>query len=119
MLISVEHIPEAFVDLLSNIQKLFSTNSNSILQLRIELEKIYQTFLNKSTRVDNPGKSIGGRRSSTAVPSVATSVAVAVFAVATGGPPVGNGGHRWAIGGDRWATDGPSVGYGGPSDGRR
>ena len=44
-----------------------------------------------------------------------TSVAVTVFAVATGGPPVGNGGHRWAIGGDRWATDGPSVGYGVPS----
>ena len=71
------------------------------------------------SRVDNPGKSIGGHRSSTAVPSVATSVAVTVFAVATGGPPVGNGGHRWAIGGDRRATDGPSVGYGGPSNGRR
>ena len=57
------------------------------------------------SRVDDPGKSIGGiggHRSSTTVPSVA----VTVFAVATGGPPVGNGGHRWAIGGDRWATDG-------------
>ena len=72
-----------------------------------------------SARVDNPGKSIGGHRSSTAVPSMATSVAVIVFEVATGVPPVGNGGHRWATGGDRWATDGPSVGYGGPSDGRR
>ena len=48
----------------------------------------------KYSRVDNPGKSIGG-------------------------PPVGNGGHRWAIDGDRWATDGPSVGYGGPPEGRR
>ena len=68
-----------------------------------------------ASRVDNPGKSIGGYRSSTTVPSAATSVAVTVFTVATGGPPVGNGGHRWAIGGDRWATDGPSVGYGVPS----
>ena len=67
-----------------------------------------------ASRVDNPGKSIGGHRSSTTVPSVATSVAVTVFAVATGGQPVGNGGHRWAICGDRWATDGPSVGYGVP-----
>ena len=68
------------------------------------------------TRVNNPGKSIGGHRSSTTVPSVATSVAtsvaVTVFAVATGVPPVGNGGHRWAIGGDRWlrwAIGGPSM----------
>ena len=71
--------------------------------------------LDKRSRVDNPGKSIGGHRYSTTVPSVATSVAVTVFAVATGDPLVGNGGHRWAIGGDRWATDGPSVGYGVPS----
>ena len=42
----------------------------------------------KHTRVDNPGKSIGGHRSSTTVPSVA----VTVFAVAIGG-------LRWAIGG--------------------
>ena len=41
-------------------------------------------------------------RSSTTVPSVA----VTVFAVATGGPPVGNGGHRWAIGG---TIGGPSM----------
>ena len=59
-------------------------------------------------RVDNPGNSIGGHRSSTTVPSVATSVALTSFAV-------GNGGHRWAIDGDRWATDGPSVGYNVPS----
>ena len=46
-----------------------------------------------TTRVDNPGNSIGGHRFSTAVPSVATSVAVTVFAVATGGPPVDKGGN--------------------------
>ena len=53
--------------------------------------------------IDNPGKSIGGHRSSITVSSVATSVSVTVFAVATDGLSVG---HRRAV--DERC---PKVGY--------
>ena len=89
-------------------------NSNAFFSVLFTLIFYYGLYREGNTRVDNPEKSIGGHRSSTTVPSVATSMAVTDFAVAICGPLVGIGGHRWAIGGDQWATDGPSVGYGGP-----
>ena len=79
----------------------------SLAYLKCHIRSQYQQ---NYPRVDNPGKPIGGHRSSTTVPSVTTSVAVTVFTVATGGPPVGNGGQRWAIGGDQWAIGGPPEG---------
>ena len=95
--------PRKIFEMTNNLTKLFH-----ICSLNFSHENSQHNSM-QHARVDIPGKSMGGHRSSTTVPSMATSVAVTVFAV-------GIGGHRWAIGGERWATDGPSVGYGWPPE---